>query len=260
MFTFTNPGQFFGPAQALAVYKNLPVQTPDGIVTVSIDNYRNNNYPEEKGGCARAIVIKDALVQTDPGVLSNAGGNQAYMDVFTGKGSPQGISAVLQTFAYRAATFQKRYQGVDKRSEIGRCAAWLGDETLTWQDTLQRICDDWIGLDCNGFVGNWLRMVAPEFKIGPNTRPNDMKAKAVTYRTSLDDIEYWDLMCYAQGEHVAAVDVASATPGDFQVCQSAGGGPRSNEYGFLQLTDTTFRLAAPTSQDIGTTFYVVSLW
>jgi hypothetical protein len=261
MYTFTNPGQFFGPAEALAVYKNIPVDTPDGIVTVSINNYRNLDHSEETGGCARALLVKDALAGAVPSAVNRAGGGQAYMDVFSGKGSPQGISAVMETFVDSADAFCKRNASADKRSQVGKCAGWLADSTISWKDTLQRICDDWIGLDCNGFTGNWLRLTAPEFKIGPNTRPNDMKAKAVTYRKSLEEIEYWDIMCYCHGEHVAAVNWAYAErPGVFDVCQSAGGGPRENDYGFIQLTDKTFRLAAPTSKDIGTTFYVVSLW
>jgi hypothetical protein len=44
------------------------------------------------------------------------------------------------------------------------------------------------------------------------------------------------------------------------VAQSAGGGPRMNEFAFLQTGTNTFKLAAPTKDDIGYDFYVISLW
>jgi hypothetical protein len=66
-------------------------------------------------------------------------------------------------------------------------------------------------------------------------------------------------MCYAANEHIAAIDRPSATD-KFSVCQSAGGGPRMNEFGFIKTGTKTFKLAAPTPQDIGYEFYVISLW
>jgi len=48
--------------------------------------------------------------------------------------------------------------------------------------------------------------------------------------------------------------------GHFMVAQSAGGGPRMNEFAFLQTGTKTFRLAAPSRNDIGYEFYVISLW
>jgi hypothetical protein len=115
-------------------------------------------------------------------------------------------------------------------------------------------------------VGNWLKVVQPDFKLNQNHRADDVRAKAKVYRTELDQIEYWDVMCYAQNEHIAAVNGAGGAPGTFMVCQSAGGGPRMNEFRFIKTGGnpttgkTTFKLAAPTANDIGFEFYVISLW
>jgi hypothetical protein len=260
MFTFVNPGQAFGPAEALAVYKNLPVTTPDGIVTVSVNNYRNLNNDEAHGGCGKALEVKDAILQGIPGAARRVGGNQPFMDVFTGKGAPQDIVAVLEMLVESSGTFCSHWGKASKASQGGKCAGYLADPTISWQDTLQRICDAWIGLDCNGFVGNWLKVVAPAFKFNSGSKSNDVRRKAVTYRTAVADIEYWDVMCYVHNEHIAAVNGSGSAPNTLEVCQSAGGGPRSNDYRFLQVTDNTFKLAAPQKGDIGNSFYVVSLW
>lgn len=259
MFSFTNPGQFFGPEAALDVYKNLPVTTPDGPVTVSVNKYRNANNAQNKGGTGEAEVVKNSLLRVARDATSRAGGAVAFVDVFFGKGSPEAIVAVLETFvSYSEAYITANAKA--GRTPNGQCAAILADENLTWQETVQQICDGWIGLDCNGFVGNWLKVVAPEFKLNQNSRSNDVRQKAKAYRTSLDDIEYWDVMCYVHNEHIAAVNDTGGSPGSFAVCQSAGGGPRMNEYKFLKTGPKTFKLAAPTAQDIGSEFYVVSLW
>jgi hypothetical protein len=67
-------------------------------------------------------------------------------------------------------------------------------------------------------------------------------------------------MCYTQNEHIAAVNRVGNSTGTFMVCQSAGGGPRQNEFRFTKTGTKTFKLAAPTPQDIGNEFYVISLW
>lgn len=260
MFSFPNPGAFFGPADMLAVYKNLPVVTPDGPVTVSIDQYRNANNPPSQGGTADAWVIKQSLLSAVPDALQRAGGAVPYVDVFLGKGAPQTIVAVLQTFVDRADLFCQRHAKASRQSPTGQCVALLADTSISWQDTVQGICDRWLGLDCNGFVGNWLKVVAPEFKLNQNSRADDVRRKARAYRRSVGEIEYWDVMCYTKNEHIAAVNGNGQAPGSFEVCQSAGGGPRSNEYRFIQVTQDSFVLASPTKGDIGRAFYVVSLW
>src|SRR5690606_31220031 len=119
---------------------------------------RNANNPPDKGGCADAIDVKNALLSVAKDALKRAGGAKAYMDTFVGKGSPWAIAAVLETFAAYSDSFIKKYARYKGRPE-GKCAAILADDNITWEQTLQQICDAFIGLDCNGFVGNWLKVV-----------------------------------------------------------------------------------------------------
>jgi len=265
MFGFTNPGQFFGPAEALYAYKHMECSVAGGTAVIAVNKYRNaNNESPEKGGCQHALVIKEGLRSVAPDAWARAGGSVSYMDVFTGKGSPWAIAGVLETFAAYADAFIKKH--ANSKEPLGKCAAILANDDITWEETLQQICDEYIGLDCNGFVGNWLKVVQPDFQLNHNSRADDVRAKAKTYRTDISQIEYWDVMCYAKNEHIAAVNDVGSAPGSFLVCQSAGGGPRMNEFRFIKTGTnpttgkTTFRLAAPTPNDIGNEFYVISLW
>ena len=70
--------------------------------------------------------------------------------------------------------------------------------------------------------------------------------------------ERWDVMCYTKNEHIAAISGVESAK--IMVCQSAGGGPRMNAFNFIQAGTKTFKLAAPTRNDIGFEFYVISLW
>lgn len=250
----------FGPSAMLARYKNMSCSVDGGMATVAVNKYRNANKPSpEKGGCQHAHAVSIRLHEVARDAYERAGGQVRYVEAFMGKGSPATIISVLETFAAYSDAFIAKFAG-RKGTPEGKCAAILADGSITWEQTLQQICDEYIGLDCNGFVGNWLRLLQPDLKLTPNHRADEVRTKALHYRTRLDQIEYWDLMCYTHNEHIAAVDDRSPAPGRFMVCQSAGGGPRRNEFAFLQTGTRTFQLAAPTPQDIGYQFYVISLW
>jgi len=257
MFGFGNPGQFWGPAEALSTYKNMECSVAGGTAVVSVNHYRNANHTSDKSGCKNALVIKDRLRGIAKDAHSRAGGVTNYVGVFMGKGSPWAIAAVLETLAVYSDAFIKAY-AKNKGSPEAKCAAILANDDITWDQTLQQICDEYIGLDCNGFVGNWLKVVQPDFKLHQDHRADEVRSKAKTYRTKLDQIEYWDLMCYTKNEHIAAIN--GVQDGKFMVCQSAGGGPRMNGFKFIQTGTKTFQLAAPTPNDIGYEFYVISLW
>ena len=251
----------FGPAAMLARYKNMKCAVDGGIATVAVNKYRNYNHASpETGGCQHALAVSVRLREVARDAYDRAGGRANYVEVFVGKGLPGTIAGVLETFAAYSDAFIAKFAG-RKGTPEGKCAAILADGSITWEQTLQQICDEYIGLDCNGFVCNWLRLLQPDLKIHPNRdRADEVRRRAKAYRTSLEQIEYWDILCYVHGEHIAAVDCAGSVPGKFMVCQSAGGGPRNNEFGFLKTGTKTFQLAAPTQQDVASQFYVISLW
>jgi hypothetical protein len=263
MFGFANPGAFCGPSQMLYLYKNMEVPVAGGIANVGVNNYRNANNSEDKGGCKAALEVKGALAQASRNqIFSYAGGGVLYMDSFVGKGSPWSIAGILEGFAVYSENYIKMFGKAG--GAVGKVARILADDSITWEKTLQDVCDVCFGLDCNGFVGNWLMICAPEFKVTYNSRSNEvrrLRPKAI-YRTDLSQIEYWDVMCYAGNEHIAAIDSRGTEPDKFLVCQSAGGGPRMNELMLTKVNGSSnkFKLAAPTPKDIGTEFYILNLW
>ena len=260
-------GDYYGPSDLLADYKGLSVQAAGGVCNVAVNNYCNAHNPPEKGGTQTALQVKDALLQVggSTAVLTGAGGAQSYVDVFTGKGSVNSISAVMGEFVDYSDKFIAKFASLGKGDVRGRCAGYLSDDKLSWQQTLQLISNEIIGLDCNGFVGNWLKVVAPELKVGPNTRPRDIHAVRKASRTKVEDIEYWDVCVWADFSHIAVidgpVDLGGATPNSFNICQSAGGGPRMNTYSINPSSPGKFRLSGGLpAKDVAGEVYIVTHW
>lgn len=101
---------------------------------------------------------------------------------FGGKGSPEGVQAVLQIAA-----------------SVGPGG---GDPLLTPSE-FQKYCDDYLGTDCNGFVGNFLRQemlgkhwssVEAKGEIGPQELMNELIKKAPgVIRSEIGEISHNDL-------------------------------------------------------------------
>lgn len=253
---------YFWPSDMLAAYKNISCMAAGKSVTVSINAYRNSNKPTpQEGGTKHAELVKDGLLGASRNAaISRLGGPGPLVDVFTGKGSPWGIAETMSAIVDYSDNYIKLYGKLPKTHPQGHVASLLADDSLSWQQTLQTIADTYLGLDCNGFAGNWLRLADPHLRLGPQQRADDVRRKAKATRKSLGEIEYWDVMCYTKNEHIAIVEKRAESPGRFWVVQSAGGGPRMNEYSFLPAGTNAFRLGAPTKLDVGNAFYVISLW
>ena len=228
----------------------------------SINAYRNGDhdkYPSAAaGGTQDAEHVKDALLNVAP-ELPKRIGLFTFMDVFTGKGSPWAIAEVLSWLVDRSDLYIKRF-AKNGNAPQKHVAGLLADQNLSWQETLQTVCDTYLGLDCNGFAGNWLRVCEPHFRLGPNSKPNQVRQQAAAVRRSLDRIEYWDILCWSQNQHIAVIEGKGSRSDSFWICQSAGGGPRKNEYSLLPTGSGTFVLGGASKGDVGGDFYVVSLW
>ena len=256
---------FYYPSDMLDDFKNIGFQANGSDVVIAINRYRNNdadNHPTPaKGGTQDALVIKDALLGLDVhNILARAGGSQRYVDVFTGKGSPDAIGNVLATLADYSDKFIARF---GKSGGAARtCADFLADDNSSWQDTMQAISDAFLGLDCNGFVGNWLQTCDHALKLGPQNGPRQVYNQCKQTRTSLDDIEDADVIVWANFSHIATIDTeAGAGSPKFNVCQSAGGGPRINEYTISVKSPGKFQLSGGyPAGDVQGDVYILSPW
>lgn len=115
-----------------------------------------------------------------PVITSTETANTAQLaSVFTGKGSPENIAQAL------------------------RLALAFG---LVTTGGLQKYCDDYIGLDCNGYVGNYLVSEGCTI-VGPSTPANAYAFVKEPYRVStLEDVKYQSVLTWKNTGHVAIVD------------------------------------------------------
>lgn len=255
---------FYYPSDMLADFKCISFQVEGSDVEISINSYRNNDATVHTsaadGGTQDALVIKDALLGLDVhNVLARAGGAQRYVDVFTGKGSPEAIADVLTTLADYSDKFIAKFGkgGGPART----CADYLAGDS-SWEDTLQSISDAFLGLDCNGFVGNWLKKCDHALKLGPQNGPRQVYNQRRQTRNAVDEIQEADVIVWANFSHIATVNCeAGGGSPKYTVCQSAGGGPRSNDYTIGVSSPGKFRLSGGyPAGDVAGEVFIISPW
>ena len=183
------------PKDTVDAYAKITVTLPPtSTYQVSVVKYRCDNKAFGKdadhGGTQEAIKFKDRVL----GAMGSKAifavmSAQEFVGVFLGKGSRDDIAQVLQW--------------CDQKG--------LLNPKLSKQAALQKICDDYIGLDCNGFVGNWAndnRITS----VTPSTPPSGMgHTFAKNKRATLADIQPFDILVW--NEHVAAVQAIGPVVG-----------------------------------------------
>ncbi len=182
------------PKDEVDAYANISVPLESGgTYTVSVTKYRCGNTAFGKdpqhGGIQDALVFKDKMLGASKNAIVKALGAREFVGVFSGKGALLDIIAVLQW--------------CDKLD--------LLNKKLSKQQALQQICDDYIGLDCNGYAVNWLNdnwlninIDTPPASLGPLVGAGQRKA--------LEDIQAYDLFTWSN--HVAVVEDIGPVVGD----------------------------------------------
>lgn len=145
------------PSQYAARYLPIQVPTDIGDVDVTVDRYRIGaptaaqqqlwqalrTYFTPPNRRVKGLELKvNGLPIT---VTSHEGIRMPVVRPFYGKGSPEDCQLVLQLVA-----------------RFGLIQRPKGDSLPALEQRLQRWCDDNLGLDCNGFVGNYLNRVVLE--------------------------------------------------------------------------------------------------
>ena len=144
--------------------------------------------------------------------------HKIFMTVFSGKGSPEEIAVVLKL----AAKFRKELRADWK--EKGSLAVSLA----TFYET-------YIGLDCNGFVGNYAEAIGSKFDGG--VKPIDF-ARPHNKRQTVDAIQPGDAMVWLRPRsHIAAVQ-GKRSDGTWDAIEANG------ERGIGGLGDTVYELKA----------------
>lgn len=156
------------------------------------------------------------------------------MEVHCGKGSPYEIAICLHLVAIFGLYDKKKF-GADS-------AAGVRD-----------YCDKYIGLDCNGFVGNF----AQQARLGkvPNSEIPTYARKGHR-RTTLESVEPWDVLVWPDDSHIAvihSIDRSGTTPDgkayrDCTIVESTGANPSGGTgtaNGGLQHSTYTLRSVGP---------------
>jgi hypothetical protein len=270
MFENSNIAAYvYSPSDMLAEYQKLTFFiVGDSVVTIKVRNYRNNdakNYiSAAKGGTQDSLNVKDALLSLDyNNILTRAGGPHKFVAVFTGKGTPESIIEVMKMFYDYQDKFIAHYgKSSGPRRQV---ADWLADKHLGWEATMQKIADVCVGLDCNGFVGNWIQNADHGLGYTPQSLPveyfhkHQMKKRQL--RATVDDIDAGDVIVWAHMGHIAAIDsIADSGAPRFNICQSAGGGPRMNEFGIRKASGNRFTLLGGGKGDVPGEVYIFSPW
>jgi hypothetical protein len=217
------------PVRMLLRYWSLKVPTPDGTASVSVHSYKCRT--PAYGGTVNEEKIKDAFIGVSKKkIIEESGGPYPYVDAFVGKASPETFETVLAlVYKYREA-FVTAY-GKTHTEPYKTCAKILGaDARPEW--ILQTFCDKYMGLDCNGFVGNFVAKADHALKLKANSSiQHEFFHKKKSLRTSADEVQAKDLIIWSNFQHIASID--AGLNDEFLVCQSTAGGPQASRNSFV---------------------------
>lgn len=221
---------------------------------MAVNRCRRPDY----GGTADAEEVKDGfLAASRREIIAEAGGAQPLVGVFTGKGSPEDFATMLSlVYSYKAAFLKLYAKATGVR---GACARLLARHDGRPREMLQAFCDAYLGLDCNGFVGNFARRVAPKSP-GPSHLPSAYYHARKARRTKREDVELFDVIVWANFTHVAIIDSFLDVPdghASIRVAQSTAGGPQVSDHDLVPVGGGQFRLAP--AGKVGGSVYVISL-
>ena len=207
------------PAEYVDLLHSLPVPGytgyEGGIVSITSYMSANPQFGGGTGGNAKAGKL-NALLQT----LTKGRPENALMRlpdvqrVFTGQGLPMYIATVM-------ALVNGLRDAVAKDAAFKPC--------FKEQDFLQAMADDGVfGVDCIGFVGNYLVQAGLEPKY-VGRRPLDFAGLFKPVK-SLDQVRPNSVVMLTNGLHIQMIDAVRPANGGLVVdlCQSTKGGPQMN--------------------------------
>lgn len=210
----------FPPWQQIDDYADISVSTSAGTLKAAVTEYRCvKKFIPGARGCEDAISVKDALIQTHKDVLKACGGAQNIVDIFTGKASVATLAKGLGViFEYRRPFVEKYIKSPDVNR---RKAAQILAAPST--DVLTQFAKAFIGLDCNGFVGNYLRPFPATAGLHEQHSPGQWYKylPAGNFRSRVEDFEVGDVVIASNFLHMGVVD----EPGQYNqvdIAQSGG--------------------------------------
>jgi hypothetical protein len=137
----------------------------------------------------------------------------AFMASFSGKASPERLADVVQFIAY--------------------WRAWKTHIEGKTVSPVSNIVRDYLGTDCNGFIGNYLRTKFPGVAVTPSTTEESFSTagprKTTIHALRTDDVLVWEGFHHVSLVH--DVRVKSATEAELDIAESRG-----KDHGGAQLS------------------------
>jgi hypothetical protein len=126
-------------------------------------------------------------------------------------------------------------------ASLALTAAIATKKVAAERDALQKMADECLGLDCNGFVGNYLKLLGisrPDGHYGPTT-PISYYASRGLERKTIDCIKPLDVIIWPDLKHIAIID-SIIWPDLLWVTESASslGGLDTRQYELTGKTKT----------------------
>jgi len=161
---------------------------------------------------------------------------------FNGKGSPRMMARTIELLQIWIVLCRDVLGRTTVRSTIGRKDEKKGTDTRRPHDfaveDLQTMVDDYLGVDCNGFTGRYLKAKFPALKVDAQTTEEAYASKDAHVRKSVADIKADDTAVFNDGSyhHVAMVGaVLQYLPSEALIILAESrtahmlhGGPQSN--------------------------------
>jgi hypothetical protein len=212
------------PLGMLLRYWNLKVPTPDGTAPVMVNSYKCST--PAFGGTVNEEKIKDAFISVSKKkIIDEAGGPHPYVDAFVGKASPETFETVLELVYQYREEFVSAY-GKSHTEPYKTCAKILSADARP-ERILQNFCDKYMGLDCNGFVGNFVAKADHSLKLKPNSSiQHEFFPNKKALRANADEVQAKDLIIWSNFQHIASID--EGLYDKLIVCQSTAGGPQAS--------------------------------
>ena len=182
------------PSSMIAAYSRINVQLDAPLMSVSVTVQKYAcQHPGYGTGQAERMQYKDRLlgaISGGRGIAANGMTASRFVGVFSGKGTMDDIATCMR-LAVRHRIFH-------------HARTLVADAHLPYQSLLQRVADDYVGLDCNGFVGNWAIYNAVPGASASHF-PLDWLAGRTARRT-LAELQQYDVVVWAGGTHIGTIE------------------------------------------------------
>lgn len=237
------------------------IERAAGMIDAPVREYANTNFRNRAGHTALVrLGLKDALlglpdsltghfdVESDKTTLTIRKDGATLLSVaprevaasFNGKGTPRMMAKTIELLQIWILLNREVLRRSSVRRTVLKDAKTKERESHDYAvDDLQKMVDDYLGVDCNGFTGRYLNAKFPTLSVTSQTTEEEYARKTGHLRKTLADIRADDIAVFNKNgsyHHVAMVSaVLHYWPGDVLLMLSEArsahmpkGGPQSN--------------------------------